>query len=51
MLPIGVAEHLGVHNIFTHTGPRSKLVFAEHVQIMTGMSRKRLITAIGPMRV
>lgn len=50
MIPIAVAHGLGVYDIFTHSGPRSKLVFADHVQIMTGMSRKRLIAAIGPMR-
>lgn len=51
MLPIAVAHNLGVYDIFTHSGPRSKLVFADHVEILTGMSRKRLIAAIGPMRI
>jgi hypothetical protein len=42
MVPVSVAADLGLHYIFRHNGPRGALVFAEHLQILTGMTRLQL---------
>lgn len=44
MLSLAVAHQLGIHFIYHHCGARTPLVFAEHLQALTGMSRRQLVT-------
>jgi len=43
MVNLPIAHALGVHCIPCHKGARSTLVFAEHLQVMTGMTRRQLV--------
>ena len=47
MLPVTAAHQLGVYNLVTHAGARTGLVFAEHIEIMTGMTRQQLALHLG----
>lgn len=47
MLPVTAAHRLGVYNLLTHSGARTSLVFAEHIEIMTGMTRQKLALHLG----
>ena len=42
MLSTRAANQLGIYNIVYHSGARTKLVFAEHIEILSGLTRKDL---------
>jgi hypothetical protein len=47
MLSLSVAHELGIHYIYHHYGARTPLVFADHLQALTGMSRRQLVMYVG----